>query len=163
VRKIVVDPYLSLKDNVSCTVVLIISDSAYCVKCTRWKPVLYKYIYALLTYRWKVVYTTRLVIKWPFLKHIVDQVPTEACYPQQASASDWDNRKILCWESVNVGWSYRQPLKWNQMYTCCIPVVFTGNICTKLYALCTVYGEMYTNTTMSTHTTCTRRYTVYRV
>ena len=51
---------------------------------------------------------------------------------------------MLCWESVNVGWSYRQPLKWNQMYTCCIPVVYPGSICTKLYALYTVYGEMCT-------------------
>ena len=52
--------------------------------------------------------------------------------------------KMLYRESVNVGWSYRQPLKWNQMYTCCIPVVYPGSIRTKLYALYTVYGEMYT-------------------
>jgi len=34
------------------------------------------------------------------LKYIVDQAPTEACYPQEASASDWDNMKNILLEEA---------------------------------------------------------------
>jgi len=59
---------------------------------------LYMFLYTPYLLRCKAVYTTRLVIKWPFLKYIVDQASTEECYPRASI-----RKRLRQYENVMLG------------------------------------------------------------